>query len=123
MDLVINFDSHDQKRRLYDTLKDQRGDMIVKIVRPKKRRSIKQNKYYWGCVIKYLQEEIGEVSGLVVHEYMKAKFIPWVKFEDDFKLSTADMTKEEIWDYIGLIREWALEFLNLLIPEPEQWTD
>lgn len=123
MDFFINFDRPEDKQLLYAALKQQRGETIVKIVPAQDKRTIPQNKYYWGCVIDYMKDYIGEISSLAVHDLLKTKFIPLVKFEDDIKLSTRDMTKTELWEYIEEIRSWALKELNLFIPEPGQWIE
>ena len=90
-------------------------------------RSLLQNKYYWGVVIKMLSEEIGYAPDLM-HKYMKQSFIQ--KYTEIFGMpdggqceedgSTASLTTKEFDDYIYSIRIWADSFLSLNIPLPQQ---
>lgn len=118
-DLVIDFDDHDSKKLLWAALQGLSGEHCVRIKRKPKRRSLQVNKYYWGVVLQYLHETTGE-NALLLHELMKEKFIPNVVFLDEYDLSTASLTTEEMWDYIEMIRAWAAGFLNCYIPEPNE---
>ena len=90
-------------------------------------RSLLQNKYYWGVVIKMLAKEIGYTPE-VMHEYMKEKFL-W-KNKDYYdmpdggiiyiKESTTNLSTIEFDNYIQEIRNWAGEFLSLDVPLPNQ---
>lgn len=117
-DLVINFDDPTSKKILWDCLKNLKGEHVFKIKRRSKGRSIQENKFYWGVLLQYIEDETG-VSKYLLHEIFKDMFIPLVKFEDDYRLTTSDLTHEQVWDYIDKIRLWAKEFLNLAIPDPD----
>lgn len=97
--------------------------ITVKIQMPT--RSILQNKYYWGVIIKYLSEEIGYPPD-VMHDYMKESFLGLQTYDmpdgtsyEKLK-STTDLTTGEAEEYYRQIREWSKDFLNVLIPLPNE---
>lgn len=86
--------------------------LIVSIKTKTEKRSVSANKYYWGYLLIEISEETG-INPNDLHYFFKEKFIPWVRFGDDFSVSTADMTKKEFWEYTSLIRQFANEFLHM----------
>lgn len=91
-------------------------------------RSTSQNKYYWGCVVQILSDELGYTPN-EIHEIIKDKFLGvrvplknpkgldifgWIH-----KSSTSLDTKE--WEELMTkIREWASQVLSIWIPEPNE---
>lgn len=118
IDLVIDFSDPRSKAKLWEALKGLSGEQVIKIKRRAKGRSIQENKFYWAIVLQYIEDETG-VSKYLLHEIFKDMFIPVVKFDDDYRLTTSDLTHEQIWDYIDKIRLWAKDFLNLSVPDPD----
>lgn len=100
----------------------------------KAQRSNKQNAYYWGCIIPYVQDgllELGFEKRILdqetVHEMLKGKFLKEDLATDQWNGefithvgSTTDLNKLEFSDYIENIRTWAAEYLSINIPDPEE---
>lgn len=98
------------------------------------KRSNAQNAYYFGVVIKELVKATGDDPDNI-HQYLKTKFNPKnLKIvstqtgEIDEAViggSTTQLTTIEFGEYIDAILRWAAQFLNLVIPEPNQteWTE
>lgn len=118
VDYVADFNDLESKNKFFDFIKSLDGEYIIKFKRRKKGRSVQENKYYWSIIIGYISDYTGH-HPLYLHEYYKYKFIPCVKFTDESRLSTADMTHDEIWDYINWIREDAKTTLGLNLPDPD----
>lgn len=118
IDLVIDFAKPESKSKLWSCLKNLQGEQVIKIKRRSKGRSVPENRYYWGAVIGTISNYTGH-SPWYLHEYYKHKFIPLVRFTDDTRLTTTDMTHQEIWDYIDLIREEVQTVLELSIADPD----
>lgn len=95
-----------------------------------KKRSLSQNSYYFGCVVSSVLDglvDVGyprsELSPEVVHDMLKDKFLrqqlvnehgePLDIIRDSKGLSTTDFMS-----YIADIQRWAIEFLNIIIPDP-----
>lgn len=119
VDLVVDFADSTDRRLLYSILKDLKGKHVIKIKKFSEGRSLQQNKYYWGCVLKFISDFTGH-STTYLHEVYKYRHIPHVKFIDEYALTTTDMTKQEINDYIDLVKMDAKIRLGLNIPEPNE---
>lgn len=83
-------------------------------------RSIVQNSYYWGVVLKMISEETGYTPE-ELHEGFKNKFgYTGDFFGEPYKRSSTTYTTVEFEDYLLQIRVWAGEFLNMYIPLPNE---
>lgn len=118
IDLVINFDKPMDKQAFYSLLKNLSGEQVIKIKPRSKGRSLQENKYYWSVVMGYIEDYTG-CNKILIHETMKSEFIPLVKFSDDYKLTTTDLTHYQMWEFINNVRQWAKDFLKLDIPDPD----
>jgi hypothetical protein len=117
----LKLSSMDKFNSYLNTLK---GGVLLTVKKEKSQRSIQQNKYYWGVVIKLLCEEIG-LDEDELHEILKYKFLKEhvgnkVLGEVDFVRSTTNLTTKEMEEYLEKIRIWAAQFLNTNIPLPNE---
>jgi hypothetical protein len=112
---------------------------ILTVKRKKKTRSTEQNAYYWAVVLNILthffQEENKDIliTPQLVHEWCKEKFLPIVTPEavqvikapggevKEVKLTTTMLSTVQFMDYITLIQQWATEFGQIYIPDPNEW--
>jgi len=109
-------------------------DIIVTFARPKKTRSSEQNRYYWGVVVRMVCEAFNEIGNPVnadnqediqsVHEFLKRRFLQPEIFVDangeahEIGWSTSRLTTSQMMDYIAQVQQFAVEFLNVIIPDP-----
>lgn len=118
-------------------------DVIVTFARPKKTRSSEQNRYYWGVVIRMVCEGFQSLGNPVnpdstedaelVHTYLKRRFLEPIRVADangevhDLGHTTTQLTTSQMMDYIAQVQQFAVEFLNVIIPDPgeqaELWTE
>lgn len=105
-------------------------DLLIKVERKKKKRSIQQNSYYWGVVIK-LMTQFFKGEGIVknedeTHQILTYKFLKVVcAITDDGEVvervkSTTELSTVEFEEYILNIRVWVSDFFNVDIPEPNE---
>lgn len=105
----------------------------VTIKRKYKRRSIPENRYYFGVVIQIwkdlIYEEWGETwSSIQTHEFLKShcnfKEMPNIANGEIIKipLSTADLKTIEFEEYLEKCRRLAFDFFNVQIPLPNEQT-
>ena len=89
-----------------------------------KARSVRQNDYYWGVVLKCIADETGHSTD-EIHELMKSMFLkdviivgnePYITNKSTTRLTT----KQFSTDYIERIKFWALDTINLNIPDPDE---
>lgn len=102
-----------------------------------KNRSNQQNAYYWGVMVQMILDRFVELgnnelhtadaeSREIVHQYLKARFLPPVKVADangeaiDLPPTTRTQTTVEMMDYFSLIQQWAAETLLINIPDPNE---
>jgi hypothetical protein len=97
------------------------GQEVEIVVKRKSKDKVRQYRYLYGVVYQLIAEHTG-YSTYYVDIMMKSKFcfdvvngvkIPRKKSASTFK--TAEFTQ-----YIDNIRKWAMEFLEIRIPEPNE---
>lgn len=103
-------------------------EIIFRIKR--KRRSLSQNAYYWGVIIPMIYTGMLDAGWQMdteeVHDYLKKQFnIKEFINEQTGEIiksigSTTKMTTVDMMDYFAEITQWAAEFLNVKIPEPNE---
>ena len=118
-------------------------DIIATFARPKKTRSSEQNRYYWGVVVRMVCEGFQALGNPVnpdnnedielTHEYLKRRFLQPIQVADvngevhDLGHTTTNLTTSQMMDYIAQVQQFAVEFLNIVIPDPGEqaqlWTE
>jgi len=116
-------------KRLRAAIKNWRRCVVtVTIAAAHATRSLEQNRYYFGVVLRTMAEHTGH-SVDELHEWAKAHFLPkYVAIcdgngviQDDVIVggSTRRLDKVQFSEYVDGIRHFALEKLDLDIPGPE----
>lgn len=106
-------------------MKKREGKAIRVIFAPAhKQRSINQSNYYWGVVLKTIEEFTGQDSD-DLHEFFKScysieKVVNLAGNDFVVPQSTAKMNTLQFTEYIEKVRKWAAEELSLSIPDPNQ---
>jgi len=117
------------KNRLAQDLKQFPDCDVVLTIKKRGKRSLLQNNYYHGVVVKEIQIRLRELGHDVdcdtVHEFLKCKFnsekvvTPQAEVIEVPK-STTEMNKGEFVEYVERIRAWAADMLEIWIPDPGQ---
>lgn len=104
-------------------VKSLEGKYIELIIRKQKSiRSLALNSYYWGVVVDLIANHIG-YKPEECHESLKNKFAS----EEDVLTglikveSTASWDNERFIKYMDDIKQWAAMFLDLYIPDPNEY--
>lgn len=115
---------------LSDVSKFKDGDYILTIEKRKKKRSVEQNRYYWGVVVPLVKSGLNDTGWRMTtdgtHEYLKNEFnIIEVVNERSGEViktigSSTEMSTSQMMDYFAKITEWAAEYLNVNIPDPNE---
>lgn len=100
--------------------KNEDKEVKVELTRRNKNdRSIEQNSYYWGVLVKEVADFTGEEAD-EIHEFYKSEFLAYDGlFIKKFK-STTELNTEEFNEYCRKIRMWAWHFLTMHLPEPNE---
>ncbi len=107
------------------SLKALSGEMDIRVfvLNRKPVRSYSQNRYYWGVVLRHLEEHTG-IDKEDLHELMKHRFnlrtldIGGKIYE--FGGSTKGLDKKGFSEYIEKIRLWAEQEMGCRIPAPNE---
>jgi len=144
MVLLLDKSNEGSKQAFWEYLKQLPNKVyLIEVKRYRERRSLRQNRYYHGVVVKMIAEETGMESE-EVHEVLKKKFIKqrdyalvksegkyFACFEDTGEMIPSDELEEyykkkgskdldtkEFKEYIEKIHIWAANFLGINIPDP-----
>jgi hypothetical protein len=119
--------SVDKSQQFKDYLHGLNGKRVqVTVEKIKHSRTIQQNRYYWGVVVKLIAQHTGH-DPEQIHELLKIMFSPkWhITLNASFAgntlsipTSTTRMDTLQFVDYTERCRVWATEFLRLQIPLP-----
>ena len=119
-------------RLLHETLVSlPLGDYVITITPNRKTRSNQQNAYLWGIVYPSVLFGLQDAGWEIideeqVHEYCKQAFAAREVINKDtgevlsLPSSTARMQTAEFNVYVDKIKAFALEYLNITIPEPNE---
>lgn len=111
LDLRREFD------RYASSFEGKRIQLVLK--KYKTQRSIEQNKYYWGVIIKILSEEFGYFPE-EIHDALRFKFLRVSGRVLSIAKSTTELTTIEFEIYQEQIRVWALTEHQIKIPLPNE---
>lgn len=125
IDLLINFDSTEDKQKLFSILKTLKGGYAIQIKKHRENRSLAFNRYYWSVVIPYIALEIGYTKQ-EMHDVLRRMFLSYekkneiTKSVDVFLISTTTLDNLEFNEYVEKIRIFAMEQLNIYVPLPNE---
>ena len=116
--IVLDYNDKIKQQKWLQSLNGKRIEMIIRPFRAK--RTIPQNAYYWGVVLKTISKETGYTSE-ELHEFFKRIFL---KKEIviggkvyEISISTRKLKKDQFSEYIEMIKAifefWEMEKLWL----------
>lgn len=96
-----------------------------------KKRSQRQNDYYWAVVVPLVRDGIFDATGDIftheeVHEFLKGKYntVPVVNKTtgevEHIARSTANLKVPDFMAYLIQIKRFATEYLGITIPDPNE---
>lgn len=117
-----------QMQRILRTMQGKNVRLSVQEI--KRRRSDKQNRYYWGCVLPIVHEMFLDAGNVMdadeVHVFLKQHIGKLTKTVSDPKgrmgkvvRSSTELTTEEWERFMEAVRAWAAEF-SVSIPLPNE---
>lgn len=129
---VVNGNLKRNRRLIRDAIATFEGKTIsLTIKRHRKQRSNPQNSFYWGIVIPLVQEGLREATGevrdsnsihynilLPMHAPLREIINTSTGEIIQERITSSEMTTSEFMDFIVSIQQWAAEFLNIEIPDP-----
>lgn len=95
---------------------------VVEIQRAASKRSLNQNKYYWGVIIDLFAQNTGYTKD-ESHQELAGMFLRYESHGKDFVRSTTSMTTLEFEQYADKCRLWMGENLGIHVPLPNEVTE
>lgn len=108
-------------RKINDYIKDQ-DYYVIEIQKSKRIRSLRQNKYYWGVLVKGLSMHTGYTSD-ETHQELAKMFLGYDNNGKRFVRSTTKLNTFDFEQYLTKCRVWALDNMNIEIPLPNAVTE
>jgi len=114
-------DNPDRFLMYLSLLEGKRIDLTIK--EHKSQRSLNQNSYYWGVVLKTLSEKTGYTAD-EMHEICRYMFLKSFKTigdkEREYVKSTTELSTAEFEEYLEKTRRWATVELSCYIALPNE---
>jgi hypothetical protein len=128
-ELIVNLSDAREKRNLLDAIRRLEGMQRVTICSHRKRRSDRQNRYYWPCFVQpfaeYLNAQGEAVTDDEAHTLLKQKFLrrsvadpETGEFVGDVLRSTTDLNTAEFNEYLENCAAWLADFFGINVPDP-----
>lgn len=127
----IRFNDRESVVTFLESIDGKNLTVIIKEV--KSVRSLGWNSYYWAVVVPHVKTglvdvgyEADELDNEIVHEYLKNRFLKKEIFSEMVtdSLSVTERTSKidnvKFKDYVQRIQRWAIEFLHVYIPDPNE---
>lgn len=95
---------------------------ILQINRAKAKRSLNQNKYYWGVIVRLFSQATGYTSN-EAHQTLAGYFLKYQKDKKWFVKSTTELDTKEFEGYAEQCRVFMWQELNVHVPLPNDLTE
>jgi hypothetical protein len=118
--------------RIQQVVKSLEGKEVkIVISQVFKKRSERQNNYYWGVVIPIMQNTMLDIGNPMdiedIHLMLRVKFLKQTisineetgEVAERVK-STTELSTIEFMDFVAKVRFWAIDFFGVEIPEPNE---
>ena len=108
-------------------------NVSIKVEQKRKKRSLEQNRYYHGVVVKIVYFGLLEAGWQIENEKQAHEIIKELFFKKDVAnkntgeiMTIKTTTKETTFSFMEKLKEiqqWASEYLNVYIPDPNEQTE
>ena len=126
IDLKINCSDKSEKKGFINFFNSLTGIKVIQIKTYRKSRSVNQNAYYWGIVIRYLTYECSGYTKDEIHQILAERFLSYEKSDTKtgeirkFVKSTTELNTLEFEEYLDKIRLLAIDMYDCIIPLPNE---
>lgn len=98
--------------------------VLITISLKKQKRSIQQNSYYRGVIVKMMADEMGHTPN-EMHQILTQEFLTIAEIEENGKIypivkSTTELKTDEMEEYNENCRRYASKNLHIYIPLPNE---
>lgn len=109
-------------KKITDFVDGKNDWFVVEIQKSKQVRSLPQNKYYWGVIVKVVSQHTGYTSE-ETHQELARMFLSYENNGKLFVRSTTKLNTVEFEKYAESCRDWAKREMDVYIPLPNEITE
>lgn len=109
-------------RKITEYVKGKDDFFVIEIQKSKRIRSLNQNKYYWGVVVKIIANHTGYTSD-ETHQQLARVFLSYKNGPHLFVHSTTKLNTVDFEAYLEKCRKWAQQDMGCYIPLPNEITE
>jgi hypothetical protein len=130
---IIDMDNAREKALILNTIRGLKGFHRIEIRRYRRRRTDRQNRYYWPCFVQpfadFLRAQGEAVTNDEAHELLKYKFLRQSICNRatgellERVRSTTDLDTQEFNAYLEQCAQWLAEQFGIVVPEPDVWRE
>lgn len=128
---IIDFNNNAERDGFVIALRRLRGRHRISIVKHRRRRTDRQNRYYWPVFVKsfgdFLREQGENVTDDQAHEMLKHKFLrqTWIDGRTgealDYTRSTTALDVAEFNQYLDSVALWLADMFGIIVPSPDEY--
>lgn len=108
--------------KLFNYCNTKGESYVLEINKSKNKRSLSQNRFYWGVALPILSDHFG-YNTEEMHQICAAIFLRYEKDGKDFVKSTTKLDTKEFENYLDKIRQWSMSEHGIHIPVPNEVTE
>ena len=126
--LIADMNDRQLRERIQRRLGELRGKYRIEVTKYRKRRSDRQNRFYWPCVVapfgEFLREQGEDTTDLEAHEMLKSKFLRKTMIHKttgealDYTRSTTELTTTEFNEYVERCAAWLVGMFDVHVQDP-----
>lgn len=128
---ILDTDDPVSVARFINAVRRLRGKWRVGFTGYRRRRSDRQNAFYWPCFVhefgKYMRDQGESFTDNDAHEFFKMKFLTREIIDEtsgeviSFTRSTTDLDTSEFNEYLDKCAAWLWHSLNITVPDPADY--
>lgn len=130
---IFNLDDPREKRMLLETIRVLAGTFRFSWCRHRKRRSDRQNRYYWPCFVQpfadYMREQDGNYTAEMAHETFKLMFLATtiIDKKTGHRLthvrSTTELNTLEFNEYLDNVAKLLADDFGFVVADPDLYRE
>ena len=127
-DFVIDMSDWQQKAMVLEKIRGLQGMYLFNIKQHRKRRSGRQNRWYFSCFVQpfadFLRGQGYGVSDHDAHVILKERFLKRSLVNEktgevlEYTKSTADLDTQEFNEYLDACRVFLQDYAGIQVPDP-----
>lgn len=132
-DMIIDMSNPAEKRSILERVRGLVGMWRIEICKYRKRRTDRQNRYYWPCFVQpfgdYLRGQGHEFTDQMAHAVLKEMFLKRSVMDQntgelyEYTMSTTELSTVEFNEYLDKCAAFFAMDCGIIVPEPNVYRE